>query len=102
MGCVLALDHHCVFLHNCVGEQNHRQFLVFLLWTFIGVEYFLMGVAAVALQGGLCHPFGLCEIVDMYGSHLPPSLMPATFWLVLVASGLSFTVSLLVFLLMCR
>lgn len=37
--CILKRDHHCMFASNCVGYQNHRHFLIFLLYFFIGTTY---------------------------------------------------------------
>ncbi|XP_028651455.1 uncharacterized protein si:ch211-223a10.1 isoform X1 [Erpetoichthys calabaricus] len=29
--CVEDYDHHCLFLHNCIGRDNHRIFIIFIL-----------------------------------------------------------------------
>lgn len=28
--CVRRYDHHCPWIENCVGEKNHRLFMVYL------------------------------------------------------------------------
>mmetsp|Transcript_10111 Transcript_10111/g.21189 ORF Transcript_10111/g.21189 Transcript_10111/m.21189 type:complete len:463 (-) Transcript_10111:1500-2888(-) len=37
--CVLQFDHHCVWLNNCVGYNNHRAFILTLLYLTIGCWY---------------------------------------------------------------
>lgn len=37
--CILKRDHHCMFSGNCVGYTNHRQFIMFLFYFFIGTTY---------------------------------------------------------------
>jgi DHHC palmitoyltransferase len=35
----MSLDHHCVFLNNCVAAANLRHFLLFLFWLGGGASY---------------------------------------------------------------
>ncbi|KAK5604023.1 Palmitoyltransferase ZDHHC23-B [Crenichthys baileyi] len=46
--CVLRLDHHCVWINNCVGQANHGSFLLtlvfFLLTSLYGIGLVLRSV----------------------------------------------------------
>jgi len=37
--CTLKMDHHCPWINNCVGYQNHRHFALFIIWCTIGPLY---------------------------------------------------------------
>ncbi|XP_002739694.1 palmitoyltransferase ZDHHC16-like [Saccoglossus kowalevskii] len=37
--CILKMDHHCPWLNNCVGHFNHRYFLQFCVFMWIGTIY---------------------------------------------------------------
>merc|ERR1712216_594040 len=39
--CAYDLDHHCIYINNCVGYLNRRNFVLFMTWEIIGGVYAL-------------------------------------------------------------
>ncbi|ONM36501.1 putative protein S-acyltransferase 16 [Zea mays] len=37
--CVLRMVHHCIWINNCVGHENYKIFLVFVMYAVIASFY---------------------------------------------------------------
>lgn len=35
-------DHHCIWINNCVGHENYKIFLVFVLYAVVASLYSLV------------------------------------------------------------
>ncbi|GAB2272564.1 Probable protein S-acyltransferase 16 [Dionaea muscipula] len=40
--CILRMDHHCIWINNCVGHANYKVFFVFVLYASIACIYSLV------------------------------------------------------------
>lgn len=40
--CVLRMDHHCVWMNNCVGHANYKVFFVFVIYALLACIYSLI------------------------------------------------------------
>lgn len=48
--CVLRMDHHCLWINNCVGFSNYKPFVMFILYAAISCIYSMVVIMNSALQ----------------------------------------------------
>ncbi|KAL3523490.1 hypothetical protein ACH5RR_016324 [Cinchona calisaya] len=51
--CILRMDHHCVWINNCVGHRNYKSFVVLVFYATIASGYSLIMILNCALQKDL-------------------------------------------------
>jgi hypothetical protein len=51
--CVLKMDHHCPWINNCVGQNNHRYFVLFLTHLLFGTLFITVTALPMMLSTNL-------------------------------------------------
>lgn len=61
-GCIMKLDHHCMWTQNCIGYRNQRPFFLFTVYMTIGVlQFWFATYAAYHQMYGDCKFFSYFE-----------------------------------------
>ena len=96
--CVQGMDHHCVWMANCIGTGNLRDFVLFLSWMLVGSLYAAALAACVLLHSWSEVPISMPHDAGLWRSlaalvqpfvhlTLPPRLVMAFSVLVLSAGA---------------
>ncbi|CAI9773006.1 unnamed protein product [Fraxinus pennsylvanica] len=48
--CVLKMDHHCIWINNCVGHRNYKSFLVLIFYATVASTYSATMIISCVLQ----------------------------------------------------
>lgn len=48
--CILAMDHHCPWLNNCVGYYNARYFYLYMVYMVTGVTFIIIAGVDIGYQ----------------------------------------------------
>mmetsp|Transcript_14894 Transcript_14894/g.60730 ORF Transcript_14894/g.60730 Transcript_14894/m.60730 type:complete len:357 (-) Transcript_14894:1792-2862(-) len=54
--CVMRMDHHCIWLNQCVGTRNYRYFFSLLLFFALGALYLCINMFALFSEVGNALP----------------------------------------------
>ncbi|CAD8104874.1 unnamed protein product [Paramecium sonneborni] len=69
--CVLVYDHHCPWVDNCIGSNNHFQFYIFVFLLCLDITFtlayqFYFVIKQIQDDGGIDHSFIILFILSIF------------------------------------
>jgi len=71
--CIMKMDHHCPWINNCVGHDNHKFFLLFLVYAVGGIFYALLMVVVSFIDALTSR--GIEDFVVIFGHTITATIM---------------------------
>ncbi|KAK9402328.1 palmitoyltransferase ZDHHC23 [Crotalus adamanteus] len=87
--CVKRLDHHCVWINNCVGEQNHRAF-VLALFLFLLTSVYGISLTLDTICTGKNTLSALFYCPGVYGEYSSALTFTCVWYCAIITSGMSY------------
>ncbi|XP_044298056.1 palmitoyltransferase ZDHHC23 [Varanus komodoensis] len=87
--CVKRLDHHCVWINSCVGEQNHQAF-VLALFLFLLTSVYGISLTLDTICKGKATIKALFYCPGVYGDYSTALLFTCVWYSAIVTSGMGY------------
>lgn len=87
--CVLRLDHHCVWINNCIGSGNHKSFVV-LLVVFLVTSVYGITITLKALCRGQYITSALFYCPGVYADYSTSFAFTCVWYCTVVTGGVAY------------